>query len=333
MFGPDASMFRNTSEFDEDMMEWKHDRAVGLIIRAVGEVLRAKKVFEKSSNLSMVVTVQYAEIYNDKVTDLISGKALSVRRANGELVGATSTVIDSMESVTNLLSIGHSNKHFAATAMNDRSSRAHTVFVMQLSQYKNTHQFDAAGLLVQEQALHLKSQLYLVDLAGSERVKKSKVAGSQLREAMAINSSLLVLGKVISRLSRSEIHIPFYESQLTTLLKGAFGGNSRTCVIVTCRSDDVHFGDETLQSIRFGEQCSMITNNAVQTAAISYNEVMEKLDYSIRSVSHQLDELEKRGKSSLPSFCTLKAKLYELKRQKENLMSNLNSNNISVVNL
>lgn len=46
-----------------------------------------------------------------------------------------------------------------------------------------------------------------------------------------------VLGKVISSLVKGKSHVPYYESKLTTLLKAAFGGNSRTTVIVNCRSD------------------------------------------------------------------------------------------------
>lgn len=40
------------------------------------------------------------------------------------------------------------------------------------------------------------------------------------------------------------------------------GGNSRTTAIINCRSDDTH-GDETLQSMRFGERCAMISNAMV----------------------------------------------------------------------
>ena len=42
--------------------------------------------------------------------------------------------------------------------------------------------------------------------------------------------------------------MPFLEAKLTTLVKAAFGGNSRTSVIVNCRGDDAH-GDETLQVV------------------------------------------------------------------------------------
>ena len=35
-----------------------------------------------------------------------------------------------------MLSIGEQTKRFAATAMNDRSSRAHTVFILSLTQSK-----------------------------------------------------------------------------------------------------------------------------------------------------------------------------------------------------
>ena len=63
---------------------------------------------------------------------------------------------------------------------------------------------------------------------------------------MGINSSLLVLGKCIAALVEESSHVPYYESKLTMLVKGAFGGNSRTTVLVNCRGDDA-YGDETLQ--------------------------------------------------------------------------------------
>jgi hypothetical protein len=142
--------------------------------------------------------------------------------------------------------------------------------------------------------------------------------GTQLQEAKSINYSLLVLGKVISKLSRSSLHVPYYESQLTTMLKGAFGGNCRTGVVVTCRSDDRLHGDETLQSMRFGELCGMISNSTRQ-AASSVTHVVKCLDDAIQQVSIQMESLKSRGKSNIPSFVALEAKLVELRGKRENI--------------
>jgi hypothetical protein len=150
------------------------------------------------------------------------------------VVGAVEQTFNNLDEICGILSVGNARKRFAATAMNDRSSRSHSVLIVQCTQSNVV-----GGLLI-------KSQMHLVDLAGSERVKKSNVAGGHLKEAVGINSSLLVLGKVISALVECKSHVPYLESKLTTLLRGAFGGNSRTLAIVNCRSDDVH-GDETLQ--------------------------------------------------------------------------------------
>jgi kinesin family protein C2/C3 len=56
-----------------------------------------------------------------------------------------------------------------------------------------------------------ESKLYLVDLAGSERVKKSKVVGARRDEAIKINQSLMVLGRVIEALSTGKSHVPYHE--------------------------------------------------------------------------------------------------------------------------
>ncbi len=49
-------------------------------------------------------------------------------------------------------------------------------------------------------------QLQLVDLAGCEQLKKSKVEGHAKREAVAINRSLLALGRVINALVEVKPH-------------------------------------------------------------------------------------------------------------------------------
>ena len=101
------------------------------------------------------------------------------------------------------------------------------------------------------------------------------------------------------------------------MLKGAFGGNSRTTAIVTCRSDDSH-GDETLQSMRFGERCGMI-NNTTKIAATSLQTAMENIDTALTAVSIQLRSLEKRGKQHLESYRKLYASFHLMHRKRDDL--------------
>ena len=61
----------------------------------------------------------------------------------------------------------------------------------------------------------------------------SKAAGARAAEAIGINASLSVLGKCITALTEGRRHVPYLESKLTTLLRPALGGNSRTTVVVT----------------------------------------------------------------------------------------------------
>jgi hypothetical protein len=99
------------------------------------------------------------------------------------LAGATDLVVATAGQALAALATGERHKHKAATAMNDRSSRAHSVFMLHLTQ--------------RHKGSVKRSQLHLVDLGGSEQVKRSKAEGETLQEAIDINTSLMVLGQVI----------------------------------------------------------------------------------------------------------------------------------------
>ena len=107
-----------------------------------------------------------------------------------------------------------SNRHIAATRMNERSSRSHSVFTATVEAHERT----PTGVT------HVRfSKLKLIDLAGSERVGRSGATGEQLKEANSINRSLTVLGRVISALverqKKPAVHVPYRDSVLTFLLK------------------------------------------------------------------------------------------------------------------
>lgn len=94
-----------------------------------------------------------------------------------------------------MLQIGEAQKRRAATAMNDRSTRAHSIFILTLKQrrysqqpsteYEESKEGYDLGQSEQEQELStttITSKLFLADLGGSEQVKKSKVNPGQSKK-------------------------------------------------------------------------------------------------------------------------------------------------------
>ena len=239
------------------------------------------------------LSVQYVQIYNEKISCLL-GSDQAVNLRGDVLSGARTVAITSIVDLMNLLSHAESNKMRAATAMNDRSSRSHSVLIFNILQTdENTN-------------MMVKSTLHLVDLAGSERLKKSKVEGVHKKEAIGINGSLLVLGKCISALVEKKRHVPYYESKLTTLLRQCFGGNSRTTAMMCARMDDDH-GNETLQSLRFGERCAAVSN-MVASKATNAKAAVEAIEKSLKICEETLEGLRGRGLTHLPTYAGVEEK-------------------------
>jgi hypothetical protein len=273
---------------------------------------------------SLRLSAQYIQIYDESLTDLLSGGAVMLRElgeyateshgaagtANGGAVlqGAVHVQLESVSDALALLRAGELHKRVAATAMNDTSSRAHTVFLLSLTQ--------RAARDGGEEKL-LSSQLALVDLAGCEQIKQSKVVGQRLREAVGINSSLLVLGKCITALSEGRRHVPYAEAKLTRLLRGAFGGSSRTTCVIAASPDDAH-GENTVQALRFGERCATITNSA-RVAAVSATQALAVVDEALAACEGSMRALELKDRTSLPAYATLKARHASLAMRRKQL--------------
>eukprot|EP00747_Dinoflagellata_sp_TGD_P025692 gnl/TRDRNA2_/TRDRNA2_131424_c0_seq1.p1 gnl/TRDRNA2_/TRDRNA2_131424_c0~~gnl/TRDRNA2_/TRDRNA2_131424_c0_seq1.p1 ORF type:complete len:783 (-),score=146.58 gnl/TRDRNA2_/TRDRNA2_131424_c0_seq1:47-2395(-) len=273
------------------------DHQAGMAPRAVADVLSA--TMARAQSVSATVTLQYVEIYNDKLTDLLSGEAVTLFRIGqgqaaseyreastcelGEelyqLQGATTAEVRSPAEALQALAEAEVRKHRAATALNARSSRAHVVLML--------------GLIQRFGGQVLRSRLFLVDLGGSEQVKKSRAEGARFTEAVEINSSLLVLGRVVDALVQGRSHVPYYESKLTMLLQPALGGNALTTVVITASPEGAH-GDETVHALRFGERCAHVTNDArASTAPMA--EVLASLDASIAACEKEVASLRARG--------------------------------------
>ena len=267
--------------------------AAGLVVRCLRDLATA----------NCNVSIHYVEIYNETVVDLLTGEACDVRRNTGELMGCVEAEVESVDDALRLLRAGAVRKRFAATKMNARSSRAHSVVVARVRQSRGDR--------------ILESTLQLVDLAGSERIYKSGAIHDTKRcgEAVAINGSLMVLGKVIAALVEGRSHVPYLESKLSCLLRAALGGASRTTAVVCCRRRADH-ADETLQALRFGKRCALVTNFAEQVAASSATDALKTIDATIAQSEQALDGLRTRGSGNLATAKTLCDRLAQMRTRR-----------------
>ena len=146
---------------------------------------------------------------------------------------------------------GYVNRHVRATAMNDSSSRSHSIFTITVE----SSSFGADG------KSHIKvGKLNIVDLAGSERQSKTGSTGEGLKEATKINLSLSTLCHVISSLTDPKCtYIPYRDSKLTRLLQDSLGGNTKTAMIANIGPADYNI-DETLSTLRYASRAKHIEN-------------------------------------------------------------------------
>lgn len=164
------------------------------------------------------IDVSYFEIYNEKIHDLlaVSGnrKPLKVREHpewGPYVVDLSVHTIKTYEELREWMIIGNRNRATAATAMNEKSSRSHSIFSIELCLSEGLNDTDSSR----------RSKVSLVDLAGSERLGSSHNSEDKIKQGVSINKSLLTLGKVISALAEQKKNqfVPYRDSVLTWLLK------------------------------------------------------------------------------------------------------------------
>ncbi|CAB4013754.1 kinesin KIF14 [Paramuricea clavata] len=289
------------------MMGLNHEEQPGIIPRF------CEDLFERMNScpeLTFSVEISYFEIYNEKIHDLLDyhkGKDnkkshLRVREHPelGPYVQDLSTyIVSSYADVESWLAVGNKSRATAATGMNEKSSRSHSVFTIILTQTQ-TELLEGT-----ETQMSKTSKINLIDLAGSERastalnddvIDSKQTYDLRLKEGGSINKSLHTLGKVISVLSTQEkagkkkkVHIPYRDSVLTWLLKDSLGGNSKTAMIATVSPSIAHY-EETLSTLRYASQARSIVNRA------RVNE-----DPNAKLIRELLAEIERLKESSISS--------------------------------
>lgn len=285
----------------------------GIVPRACKEIFDALAYRKKQINMKIEssVAISFIEIYGNQISDLLQkgapccpNKAASQRFV---LSGAAEVPVGELGDVVQYLSVGEKQKRKASTAMNERSSRAHSIFIVTLNQTNVST------------GVSRTSKLFLVDLGGCEQTKKSDIgSGSskhferlkketmsvhgqdgdkehievddkystgfvqsqRMREAVNINLGLLSLKNCVNALTSGNTkYIPYADSKLTMMLSTALGGCSKTSVIV-CAAQDVDQVPETIAAIKFGQSCRSVTNE-VQTESGFLKQLLDDLDAEI----------------------------------------------------
>lgn len=176
--------------------------------------------------------------------------------------------------------------------MNHSSSRSHTIFRLLVTSVTST---------VGQRNVTTESALNFVDLAGSERLsnlrwKRAKLNQSLdllLSEGKHINTSLFYLCQVITKLSeralnKSDLHIPYRNSNLTKILQSSLEGNSLISVICTATPTLSQF-EMTLSTLRFGGTAKTITTQiAANIRSEKHNELLEACQRDIEGLRREL---------------------------------------------
>ncbi|XP_024413866.2 kinesin-like protein KIFC1 isoform X2 [Desmodus rotundus] len=238
----------------------------GLIPRALRHLFSvAQELSSQGWTYSFVAS--YVEIYNETVRDLLAtgtrkgqGGDCEIRRAGPgseelTVTNARYVPVSCEKEVKALLHLARRNRAVARTAQNERSSRSHSVFQLQISG-------EHAG-----RGLQCGAPLNFVDLAGSERLDPGLALGpgerERLRETQAINSSLSTLGLVIMALSNKESHVPYRNSKLTYLLQNSLGGSAKMLMFVNISPLEEN-ASESLNSLRFASKVNQCVIGTAQ---------------------------------------------------------------------
>ena len=249
------------------------DSSPGVVLLTVDDIFA--RISEMSEEHAATVTMQYCEIYNEAIKDLLepSNTALDVREAPGPrgtfVAGAAVVPVNSRAELEALIYKGNLYRTTEATNVNEVSSRSHAVLQLR---FEMTPRFDpSAGTRC--------GKLSMIDLAGSERAAKTGNLGKRLTEGANINRSLLALANCINALAdktKRNGHVPYRDSKLTRLLKDSLGGHCKTVMITNVSPASDQF-EETLNSLKYANRAKNIRTKEVTVMVTRPTPAVEQL--------------------------------------------------------
>ncbi|KAG5500273.1 hypothetical protein JIQ42_04609 [Leishmania sp. Namibia] len=254
------------------------DGEQGLVHRVVANMLEHVQ-HKTSDGAQCALTLSMIEIYNERLTDMLSPNGEGeVTLISGFPRFTHKVTLCRVDDAIETIQRGLSWRHTAATLMNERSSRSHVVFIFDMEEYN--------AFTEQTEVAHL----FMIDLAGSESLKKSQASGVTAGEAGKINKSLLALKSVFLALSNTNeatrpSHVPYRDSKLTELLQDSIGGTART-LMIACISSVGRDIEETKSTLLYAVKARSIRNAA--------NTEKEKLLVRLRSMEVENQKLRNR---------------------------------------
>jgi len=241
--------------------------ARGLIPRAVEQIVE-QVLRMRADGWEVTVNASMLEIYNEELRDLLGqdGKGATTSSAKDKdklkvsnlqgfvtVAGLTAIELDTRDlragtrHLEQLLDRANKARMTACTAMNERSSRSHALFMLDIAARH------ADG------TTYLRGGLRLVDLAGSERLDRTGTAtdAARLKETVNINKSLSCLADVFLALANKQQHVPYRNSKLTMVLQDCLSGDGKALMFVNVSPTHAS-SQETLCSLRFAAQVSQV---------------------------------------------------------------------------
>ena len=212
-------------------------------------IVKSAQNTEEAADIQYSVWISFAEIYNENIYDMLE-KIPDVKRKGDKprkiplklaedkdgavyIKGLKEIQVNSADEAYQLLMIGRENLQFAATRLNHHSSRSHCIFNIKIIKVPSNK--------IYKEQPHLAriSMLSFCDLAGSERIKKTLNTGDRQKEAGNIDTSLLVLGRVIKALRHNQTSkdprrhqvVPYRDSKLTRLFQSYFTGRGKASMV------------------------------------------------------------------------------------------------------
>lgn len=251
--------------------------------------------------------VSYMEVYNEQVKDLLSTEPTQIKiqyagKVGNILSGVKEQVVLNPQQIISLLKAGEAQRHVGSTDMNEKSSRAHTLFklIIESKERQSTSPATPSTSSSTSSLPTRVSTLSLVDLAGSENAKMTNSTGERAKEAKYINTSLLTLSTIIQRLSEERPgsmrtqHLPYRDSKLTRLMQPSLSGNAYIAIICTI-SPTLRCSEETHNTLKFAARAKKVRMDAKINETQDDKTLLQAYRQEIESLKAKLSAMESQS--------------------------------------